>query len=610
MKKLLLVIVAFALTFSLAACAGEELPELPDEVTMANVDDYLARPDVQYVDLRNFDEKMKNGYIEGFEVIPFFDYLEETEILVRTDGNWEFAAEDLKSPGALEDLFNKDKVIFLMCGSGTRAEFVLEALESLDYTVYNVGGFADYDGAYLVTGDGVYENVVDLPALPAEVTMSNIDMYLNRPDVQYVDLRNFDEFMKNGFVEGFVSIPFFDYLEHEDILVRTDGNWEFAAEDIVSQGGLRGLFNADKTIFLMCGSGTRAGYVQDALESLGYTVFNVGGFADYDGDFEVLGDGSYDIDVNVEGDYTPGTYYGIDPIGGYQAVVIINNRGGIGYVMFDALQGNTTKQNLGFDYGMGAVSGREWFEHADALAAKVVADQGWDDIDLIENFDPTWNALTVGHHFIEFDGLAGVTVGAEGFVLAWNAAIAQASDSDLGVVDIDTTPEMWAAAHDPAFDYADGVYFGMDEAHGYYVKVTVEDGFITDVFFDALYDVYLGCDVDGTFDDQVAKADCGDVATETPVYEETTKQVLGTDYGMGAITGKEWYEHANELAAAILDAQEWDADWVIIPGTDGGHDKFDTTDTDTADAVGGVTVGIEGFKTAWDEAIAQAVPTT
>lgn len=607
MKKLLLLIVAFALTFSLAACNGEELPELPDEVTMSNVDDYLARPDVQYVDLRNFDEKMKNGYIEGFEVIPFFDYLEETEILVRTDGDWEFADEDLLSQGALRDLFNEDKVIFLMCGSGTRAAFVQDALESLDYTVYNVGGFADYSGDALVTGDGEYENVVDLPAFPDEITMANIDMYLDRPDVQYVDLRNFDEYMKNGFIEGFTSIPFFDYLEHEDILVRTDGDWEFAAEDLLSQGGLRGLFNDEKTIFLMCGSGTRAGYVQDALESLGYTVYNVGGFADYSGDFAVLGDGSYAIDVNVEGDYTPGTYYGVDPVGGYQAIVVINQRGGIGYVMFDAMYNGSTKQNLGFDYGMGAVTGREWFEHADALAEKVVADQGWDDIDLIENFDPTWNAQTVGHHFIEFDGVAGVTVGAEGFVLAWNDAISKASETDLGVVDIDTTPEEWAAAHDPAFDYVDGVYFGMDEDHGYYVKVTVEDGFITNVFFDALYDVYLGCDDGTSVDPNVTAENC---TTGTPVYEETTKQVLGTDYGMGAITGKEWYEHANELGAAIVDAQEWSADWVIIPGTDGGHDKFDTTDTDTADAVGGVTIGIEGFKHAWDEAIAQAVPTT
>lgn len=476
MKKLLLVIVAFALTFSLAACNGEELPELPDEVTMANVDDYLARPDVQYVDLRNFDEKMKNGYIEGFEVIPFFDYMEATEILVRTDSNWEFAAEDLLSQSALEELFNKDKVIFLMCGSGTRAEFVLEALESLDYTVYNVGGFADYDGAYLVTGDG-----------------------------------------------------------------------------------------------------------------------------------------SYDIDVNVEGDYTPGTYYGVDPVGGYQAVVVINANGGIEEVMFDAIQGLTSKQNLGFDYGMSNRSEWEWFEHANTLAAKIVADQGWDNITLEQTaHDSTWNALTVPHHIMEFDGLAGVTIGAEGFVFAWNAAISQASTSGLGVVATDVTPEQWAAAHEPAFDYVDGVYFGMDEAHGYYVRVTIEDGFITDVFFDALYDVYLGCDVDGTFDDTIAKGDCGDVATETPVYEETTKQVLGFDYNMKLFSGKdyEWFEHANMLGEAIVEAQEWDADWVIIPGTDGGHDKFDTTDTDTVDAVGGVTIGIEGFKHAWEEAIAQAEPTS
>ena len=113
MKKLFLLFAAIALSMTLVACGGEELPELPETVDMSNVDEFLGRPDVQYVDLRNFDEKMKNGYIMGFEVIPFFDYLEETDILVRTDGNWDFAAEDLLSQGALEDLFDSDKAVFL-----------------------------------------------------------------------------------------------------------------------------------------------------------------------------------------------------------------------------------------------------------------------------------------------------------------------------------------------------------------------------------------------------------------------------------------------------------------------------------------------------------------
>ena len=118
----MMLLAAFGLSMTLVACNGEEVPELPETVDMSNLDDYLDRADVQYVDLRNFDEKMKNGYVMGFEVIPFFDYLEATDILVRSDGNWEFAAADLKSQAALEDLFDSSKAIFLMCGSGTRAK--------------------------------------------------------------------------------------------------------------------------------------------------------------------------------------------------------------------------------------------------------------------------------------------------------------------------------------------------------------------------------------------------------------------------------------------------------------------------------------------------------
>jgi rhodanese-related sulfurtransferase len=452
----------------------------------------------------------------------------------------------------------------------------------------------------------------ELPAIPEEVTMDTVDDFLGRPDVQYVDLRNFDDKMKSGYIAGFEFIPFFDYLEYEDVLVRTDGNWEFAAADIKSQAGLRGLFDEDKTIFLMCGSGTRAGFVLAALEELGYeNVINVGGISNYAGDNMVDGDGSYKLDALVKGPYTPGTYFGVDPLTGYQVVVEINAKGGIQNVVFDAAYHGTTKNALDTAYTLG--SGTTWKAEAEMLAEYIVANQGWKDIVLDEvAYDAGWNALSVPHHIIDIDveaspdGVAGVTIGAEGFVFAWNKAIAQASDDDTGVVATTVSYEQWEAAHEAAFDYVDGVYFGMDEAHGYYVKVTVVDSMIVDVFFDALYDVYIGCEVGGVLNTAIAKGDCAD--PDVMVYEETTKQVLQADYTLAS--GITWAAEADELAAAIIDAQEWPAAWVIILGTDGGHDKFDMTDTDTADAVGGVTIGIEGFKVAFEEAMAQAEPTS
>ena len=154
----------------------------------------------------------------------------------------------------------------------------------------------------------------EIPAEFAEI--NEVDEFLFREGVQYVDLRNFEDKMAAGYIEGFEMIPFFNYLEYENILVRTDKNWEFAAEDIVNEAKLKNLFDMDKTIFLMCGSGTRAGYVMDALKANGYTnVYNVGGISSYTGTNKVLGDGTYVLDLQPEGTYVPGTHFGFDAVG-------------------------------------------------------------------------------------------------------------------------------------------------------------------------------------------------------------------------------------------------------------------------------------------------------
>ena len=149
MKKLFILIAVLTLTLTLTGC-GEDVLELPEEMTMAELDDYLGRDDVQYVDLRNFDEKLTSGYILGFESIPYFDYLKYQGILV-DNGGWVYDAGEVLSQASMREMFDEDKTILLMCGSGTRAEYVKAALESLGYTnVINIGGYADY-----VAADGV-----------------------------------------------------------------------------------------------------------------------------------------------------------------------------------------------------------------------------------------------------------------------------------------------------------------------------------------------------------------------------------------------------------------------------------------------------------------------
>lgn len=268
----------------------------------------------------------------------------------------------------------------------------------------------------------------ELPELPEEITMDNIDDFMNRPDVQYVDVRDFDERMRSGYIMGFEVVPVIQYLEFSDILVRTDGNWEFTAADLMNQAALESFFDADKAIVIMCAGGTRAGYVKDALESIGFdNVYNIGGFGDYEGDFLVLGDDSFDVAPLVDGVYNEGIYFGLDEDTGYMATVIINANGGIEDVILDALYEKdpdrdpetdnsywTTKQALGEGYDMDTTpeGTNYWFTHADILADSIVANQGW---------DADWD-MTDG----KFDDFAGVTVTVSGLKVAFEEAIAQA----------------------------------------------------------------------------------------------------------------------------------------------------------------------------------------
>lgn len=158
MKKLLLVLLVAFAVFGLTACQQEEEPDytLPEEITMANLDEYIDYPNVEVIDLRNWQDKMNGGYISKSHFIPFFQYLEAEEILVRVDG-WNFSAEAIKDENALRNIFNEDMNIILLCAGGTRAGFVREALLEMGYVnVWNAGAFGDYDGEYKVFGDGTY----------------------------------------------------------------------------------------------------------------------------------------------------------------------------------------------------------------------------------------------------------------------------------------------------------------------------------------------------------------------------------------------------------------------------------------------------------------------
>jgi rhodanese-related sulfurtransferase len=294
MRNIALTIITILLVLTLFGCAStEEGLTGNEDITMENIDEYLDA-EARFVDLRDFSDMLNGGYIEGFEVVPFFQYL-EGRALERNNG-WEFSEADIVDAQILENIFgDKDEPVVLMCGSGTRAGYTKAALEQLGYEkVYNAGGIRDYEGENKVLGDGEYKGA---QALPEEVNMSNIDNYLDRPNAKYVDLRNAEDKYTGGYIDGFEVVSFFQYLEG-NALKRNNG-WEFSEEDIVSTAVLENIFGAkDREIFLMCGSGTRSGYTKQALEALGYEeVYNVGGIRDYQGDNKVLGDDDFSLTI-------------------------------------------------------------------------------------------------------------------------------------------------------------------------------------------------------------------------------------------------------------------------------------------------------------------------
>ncbi len=139
-----------------------------DETT---IDKYLRREDSVYRDMRmlkdpgNYEaiggDSYLSGYVDEFEVVPYpylvnvsglpaevgNSYTGKTLFTEDKDGN--YTANYTESMQILEDLFPKDKNIFLMCGGGGYAGMTKNMLVKLGWDadkIYNVGGYWYYEG--------------------------------------------------------------------------------------------------------------------------------------------------------------------------------------------------------------------------------------------------------------------------------------------------------------------------------------------------------------------------------------------------------------------------------------------------------------------------------
>lgn len=152
-------------------------------INESTIDKYLGRADSVYYDVRmledpaNYEEiggdRYLSGLVAGFQVVPY-PYIVNVEGLPEAVGSTysgntlythrdnKYTANYKESEQILNDLFPKEKNIFLMCGGGGYSGMLKNMLVDLGWDtnkIYVVGGYWYYEGDYNVKikqDDGTY----------------------------------------------------------------------------------------------------------------------------------------------------------------------------------------------------------------------------------------------------------------------------------------------------------------------------------------------------------------------------------------------------------------------------------------------------------------------
>ena len=198
MKKILLFML-FLLTIVSCGNTKQGIPSKKNNQSVAivdsgvntsNIDEYLFRDDVIYVDLRPNSWVAKDGHIAGFSFYPFYDLIAHRNYTDRLfmmdtvyseDGNkiiggevGTFIPNFVESEIVINNIFPKDKYIFAISQSGLESCYFLNLLIQLGYDsskLYNIGGFSISTGfenlayisienpKYLVKGNPILTDV-------------------------------------------------------------------------------------------------------------------------------------------------------------------------------------------------------------------------------------------------------------------------------------------------------------------------------------------------------------------------------------------------------------------------------------------------------------------
>lgn len=262
MKKFLNVLLVITMLACLFGCTTDEplpLPEISEgvrgdlgidkNINEETIDKYLNRKDSVYRDMRMLiddadyeaigGDSYLSGFVKGFEVVPY-PYLCNVEGLPEAVGSSytgvtlfshiddEYVANYAESMDLLEELFPKDKVIFLMCGGGGYAGMTKTLLVNLGWDetkIYNVGGYWYYQGDNNVEVKKEENGIVDydfdkvnyhdidfsaLTKIKESGSDSNKTVDENVEESNFIKLENVEEL--NKLEENKETFPLFVYL--------------------------------------------------------------------------------------------------------------------------------------------------------------------------------------------------------------------------------------------------------------------------------------------------------------------------------------------------------------------------------------------------------------
>jgi len=154
-------------------------------INSSNLDNYMFRDDVQYIDLRSGSMILEEGYVAGFQFVPYYSIiasfspnstLYQMKSTVDSEGESHYAgqiggfvAQYEESESIIKSLFDRNKYIFLLSQGGSESAYVINLLIQLGYDgnlLYNVGGVSNSEGIasyksvdtnkYYISGIGDY----------------------------------------------------------------------------------------------------------------------------------------------------------------------------------------------------------------------------------------------------------------------------------------------------------------------------------------------------------------------------------------------------------------------------------------------------------------------